>query len=141
MNQITDKQRDNLEMALVMWTAVDPETVWPGLGGFACGTYACFGGHVATWQYFIDQGVITIEDEDTRLDHDFLEGEPVMRTPEGLINGPSVSGELFGVDLFGWRNCRFDREVNGGDYVPDNVTDHELVLRRLEYVLFGAKES
>lgn len=145
---LTEKQRDNLEMALVMWTAVDPESVDPGLGEWFCGTHACFGGHLATWEYFIEQGVNAYYGN-SASERGLFDGEPVLQRTDCLATGTAVSRELFGeYGFFSPRGSTGMDEkisrilgVHACDPDCEDISDHELVLRRIELALFGELEQ
>ena len=98
----------NTRLALALWKErVKPAQVVPDLRAWACGTQACFGGHLATWPEFRAMGV--------RAD---CYGAPVLHG-ESLSQVP---WELFG--NYGLFYSREDWEREG--------TDYEVVVKRLE---------
>lgn len=142
---MNEQQRDNLEMALVMWTAVDPEHV--ALGSWSCGSHACFGGHLASWEHFIEQGVRQCKVAGRHNGIWQSEFEPYMGATHDAR--PTVSGFDVAVRLFGddelFNSRREDTDEEDFDHVifetlGRDISDHELALRRMELKLFGAVE-
>jgi hypothetical protein len=135
MNQ---QQRDNLEMALVMWTAVDPTSV--NLSEWRCGTHACFGGHVAMWEYFRALGVQQKSREGYHNGVFQLHNEPYMcgtDTEQPTGSAFEVARRLFGNhDLFSARGDG-DQDYRIFGELGERISDHELALRRIDLALFG----
>lgn len=52
-----DKFLSNLLIARERWLKTPVDNVIPWLGGWRCGTQACFGAHLYTWEEFRAQGV------------------------------------------------------------------------------------
>lgn len=130
----TKQQRANTIDALEnMWPSVPPENVSPGLlrwradsygtrftpGKVNCGTVACFGGWCTHWPAFTAQGVLPRD----------VDGSP-------MFDAVRADRYLFGDDwIFYPRN---DHPADPGYYeleLDTRITDHELVTRRLKWLL------
>lgn len=135
---IIQKQIDNCILALKLWRErVKPEDVSPRLYQWKCGTQACFGGHLATWEEFKKLGV--------RSDSD---GAPYI-SGYWMIPTDTVSGYLFGhPNMFKMvGHCDFDREGEmgivlsvWGEPIQKNL-DYEVVIHRLERQIAFLKAS
>lgn len=145
MNSLTrEQQLANIDLAERLWRErVKPEQIVPRLvyWGNNCGTVACFGGHVATWPEFNEQGVWP-------AGHFFVylygagAWKPMLAPDTGVWGGLGIAGYLFGdSDLFIWRGRHPADPMFDAWAVPDvavegddlTVTDHQLVLNRLAY--------
>jgi hypothetical protein len=98
-----EQQLQNCLLATVLWDTVTPRQVYlddwrrENCGAKSCGMKACFGGWLATWPEFRDQGVRAHRD-----------GFPMLVDENGEetgINGFGVAQYLFGdANLFDGRN-------------------------------------
>lgn len=125
----TPQQRANTLYAIKMWAKIRPEAVYPRLATWighseqehACGTQACFGGHLPLDPYFQELGVVPDAVGAPKLEHN----------PELLSCDVSTT-------LFGDEQMFVSRGFHPSDYADKNtlnVTDHEIVRMRLQYVL------
>lgn len=119
-----DQQIANLKYALeVMWPKVDPATVL--LTEWRCGTYACFGGHVAVDPYFKALGVWPGH-----------VGAPYMDLGPDQIGPERVGKRLFDdEDIF---RSRFFHPAD--PHRESGMPDHEIVRRRLEHALWKIQQ-
>jgi hypothetical protein len=126
MQELSHEQKlANIDLATRLWKErVKPEQVVQYLHTWACGTQACFGGHLATWPEFREMGVRTLKEIGVTCSNSWASA-PCMEY--GRFEGVEVAAILFGdPTLFDARGaCRFDDERAG-------VSDHGLVLGRLE---------
>ncbi len=123
MIQVTRQQRDNALDALNnMWPSVPPENVAIQLRKWReddtatmpdCGTVACFGGWCAWWPAFRAQGVVAVG----------------PGAPSHFPSGDSVAHVLFGDYRIFYR--RYHHESDS----MFKGTDHELVTRRLKWLI------
>lgn len=104
-----DQQITNCILALCNWRDVAPKTVF--LEIWVCGTFACFGGHLATWPEFKEMGVRACS----------ASGVPEMSLPS--LYGMQVAGHLFGCQSL-FSNRRSGETSKG--------SAHKLIVRRLE---------
>lgn len=122
MPTLADKKRwlANAELAHTLWLErVKPEQVIKSLAYYKCGTQACFGGHLATWPEFQEQGVRTMQVEENRYDF----GMPWIDAHPLPICGHEVGVELFGSErMFAARHTLIDFE---------HLTDWQVVEQRL----------
>ena len=103
------KQLENLDLAERLWRErVTPEQV--DLGHWACGTQACFGGHLATWPEFQAMGVGVGGGVENRY--------PEIQAIEAL--GTKVAEYLFG-----------DESLFYAAVEPTEGTDYDMVLMRI----------
>lgn len=121
--QVTRKQRDNALYARdVMWPSIKPENVSRRLMEWRCGAAACFGGWVAMYPFFKAQGIFPS-----------CEGAPLLAAKSDRVDGQYF---LFGIDtIFGPRNGIMDGLVFGDKRVKEDITDHQLVTRRLDWLI------
>lgn len=93
-----------------------PKRVMPGLSWFSseCGTLACFGGHLAQWPEFQEQGVFATESGAPRI--------------EGGHNAYGTAKVLFGCD--GMFEC-----------CPAMQEPHAVVLRRLDAAIESRRRA
>ncbi len=133
--QTLEQQLEHINMALDLWVQVNHSAVVPDLcywrsESAECGTQACFGGHLATWDYFRSLGVLTRAEmsfpETFGTQHDFA---PCALADRGYFLAPDdIAERLFGDKrLFGVRLIR-DATIS--------MTDHEIVTDRLQAAKF-----
>ena len=145
MIEQTPRQRANtLEALNVMWPSVPPENVAERLAFYRdrqalgrrdsppdCGTVACFGGWCAWWPTFRAQGVFAGDTGSPQT-------KQSIRTDRGAF---VVSEFLFGYsEMFtaaGFHPA--DPKRNWKGVMPRGVSDHEIVTRRLKWVLENSR--
>jgi hypothetical protein len=97
-------------LALMHWKKVKPSSV--NLEQWRCGTQACFGGHLATWESFKDMGVQAT-----------IHGNP-YHPNIGMFRVHILSKYLFGNDaMFNVRTFDDGRR---------SASDYQVIVRRLE---------
>jgi hypothetical protein len=109
-------KREQIELcilALMHWSKVRPVDVY--LESWKCGTQACFGGHLATWDTFKALGV-----------SNFV-GEPVVGTGEQTIWASQIAALLFGDSCL----PRLFSARSDEDWLRD-FDDHQIIVNRLE---------
>lgn len=111
-----DQHIANTLLAIKLWRKrVKPEDVYPGLEDFSsdCGSLHCFGGHVALWPEFLEQGVYRDS-----------QGGPSVHTSvtDGLF--------VFGADYLFGEHQLF--------YIRDNYTMDECIKRLVGREAFNA---
>lgn len=138
MKQLTiEQQLENVKLAERIWKErVDPAAVVKGLEDWACGTQACFGGHLATWPEFRKMGVrMLVEINPTEIGS-WRFCPAFDRDTYGLSVVPLA---LFGDEaLFHPRGDHpadpsYDPTGNYQGVDDETVSDHQLVLNRLAY--------
>lgn len=131
MKTITQQQMDNLVYARDMWAAIPTYKVSDNLRFWnrelACGSVACFGGHVALDKYFQNQNVYPKSGS----------GAPGI-TGGGYLDPWEISQHLFGWDLFEMR-ARPLGNIDIYHGAQENWSDHELVTHRIAYALMNSK--
>ena len=106
----------NLTIARKHMLDTPVSSVVPGLSSWACGTMACFGGLLTTWQEFKDQGVYAYN------------GAPVTRElMESRTLGEYTFFDNLSKKLFGEAHM-FDADVT----CTTSAQAHAEVLRRLD---------
>lgn len=141
MIRVSIKQRRNaVEARFKMWPSVPPENVSRGLSTWRtdqtnfrpdCDTVACFGGWCVWWPYFKAQGL-----------HADAEGMPYINRTLGDRDLDDARGTFVAHILFGQRELFFPRGDHPADPHPwddDRITDHELVTRRLDWLIANSK--
>ncbi len=127
----------NLILARAKWVQTPAANVTPGLAAWSqdtvqpsCGVIACFGGHLATWPEFQAMGVRVSTHGSPHIPP---KDDPFSQGPEGCM----VAGVLFGrPTLFKSRGCcGYDNDD------VDHLSDHALVLHRLDSAIAAVKEQ
>ena len=108
----------NVKAALEAWNKVSPGLV--DLSSWRCGTHACFGGWLPTFDYFHKLGV-----------HARPSGQPYIMLKDGreVQNNFEVSSLLFGdPDMFATGQF----EEKWADTDAERISDWEIIRRRLQ---------
>lgn len=110
-----DEKIVNCLLALCNWHDTAPESV--DLGNWVCGTFACFGGHLAKWAEFQAMGVSV----------SLFYSSPTIRNfddEQVFLSPGEVSKHLFGSMLF-------MRRESDTPY-KSVLSDYQIVVQRLE---------
>lgn len=118
-----DEKIVNCLLALVRWSKVSPAKVVPNLGKWHCGTQACFGGHLVTWEEFREMGVLRVKRS---------ERQPVIPGLELAGHRYHFQSRAVGEHLFGHPDIFYSRDMTELDAGASGLSDHALVAHRLE---------